>query len=829
MDYLRSLGTVLVNKSGLNLPFSLGPTVSSLDGICTLYDGTKRDDGSPVSVFEYDFSQKKNLEPLAKNALRKLRTTRHPDVLKYIDAVESDSTIFIMTERVRPLQAVLDSWSLKGSKEREDWLLWGLHRVSVALAFLNDPCASTHGNVRTTSVFISPSGEWKLGGLEVLSNPSDDAAVLYNLGGLLPNAMTWAAPEVKKNGWSSLKQGDPSAADAYSLGLLINAVFNPTNHPPPTAHPPHPPPTAASRGEIPTAIFPLVKNLLNPSNKARWSPKRFLDAGMADSGFFSSNRLVQVCSALDNFTLGSESEKNALLRNLNESADSFPPEFAMHRILPSLLKALEFGGASAATMLPLVIKFGKNVSSDEYQNTLVAPLVKLFASPDRGTRMALLDQLPEYVEKLDKKTVDKIFPHLQTGFSDTVALIREATVKSVILLAPKFSDRVLNNDLLRHLAKMQTDPEASIRTNTCILIGRLGPTLGYNTKKKVLVPAFTRAIKDTFVHARVAGLMAFMATIDCFDAEDLATKVIPNLSSAMIDKEKLVRDQAFKAMDLFIKKLESHAATMPETAISDVNDKLAAITGAAPQDGTLANSAAGAAGALAGWAISSIGKRLAATDMQSAIGGATIDRPTSAPPPEDSRIGNLRPSPLLTSVSAANSTVTTPAVPGFSIKPASRGKGLQLGAHKSSSAVSAALIDQLTEEVAAENDNPWGGDDLMDVNADEDDWSAFEVAPVPVVQPKPTPAFLNGGSTLSSHQTKSPPMARSRSPLVATAVHSQTSSSADQWDSDAASPPTPSAPLTKEERAAEMARRKEERKQRIAMLKEQKKTAAKKS
>ncbi|KAF9017526.1 ARM repeat-containing protein [Hymenopellis radicata] len=784
MDYLRSLGTVLVNKSGLNLPFSLGPTVSSLDGICTLYDGTKRDDGSPVSVFEYDFSQKKNLEPLAKNALRKLRTTRHPDVL--------NPQYSSMTERVRPLQAVLDSWSIKGSKEREDWLLWGLHRVSVALAFLNDPCASTHGNVRTTSVFISPSGEWKLGGLEVLSNPNDDAAVLYTLGGLLPNAMTWAAPEVKKNGWSSLKQ-------------------------------------AASRGEIPTAVFPLVKNLLNPSNKARWSPKRFLDTGMADSGFFSSNRLVQVCSALDNFTLGSESEKNALLRNLNESADSFPPEFATHRILPSLLKALEFGGASAATMLPLVIKFGNNVSSDEYQNTLVAPLVKLFASPDRGTRMALLDQLPEYVEKLDKKTVDKIFPHLQTGFSDTVAVIREATVKSVILLAPKFSDRVLNNDLLRHLARMQTDSEASIRTNTCILIGRLGPTLGPRTR-------VYSCYQGHFCTRRVAGLMAFMATIDCFDAEDLATKVIPNLSSAMIDKEKLVRDQAFKAVDLFVKKLESHASTMPETAISDVNDKLAAITGAAPQDGTLATSAAGAAGALAGWAISSIGRRLAATDMQSTIGGATIDRPTSAPPPEDSRIGNLRPSPLLTSVSAANSTVSSPAIPGFSIKPASKGKGLQLGAHKSSSAVSAALIDQLTEEVAAENDNPWGGDDLMDVNADEDDWSAFEVAPpAPVVQPKPTPAFTNGGSTLcewtskSSHKTKSPPMARSRSPLVTASVQSQASSSADQWDSDVASPPTPSAPLTKEERAAEMARRKEERKQRIAMLKEQKKTAASKS
>lgn len=99
----------------------------------------------------------------------------------------------------------------------------------------------------------------------------------------------------------------------------------------------------------------------------------------------------------------------------------------------------------------------------------------------------------------------------------------------------------MNNDLLRHLAKMQTDPEPSIRTNTCILIGRLGPTLGYNTKRKVLVPAFTRALKDPFVHARVAGLMAFMATIECFDADELAGKVIPNMAFAMIDKEKYDR------------------------------------------------------------------------------------------------------------------------------------------------------------------------------------------------------------------------------------------------------------------------------------------------
>ena len=96
----------------------------------------------------------------------------------------------------------------------------------------------------------------------------------------------------------------------------------------------------------------------------------------------------------------------------------------------------------------------------------------------------------------------------------------------------------MNNDLLRHLAKMQADQEASIRTNTCILLGRLGPSLGYHTKKKVLVAAFAKALKDPFVHCRVAALMALMATVECFEIDELASRVIPNMAFALIDREK---------------------------------------------------------------------------------------------------------------------------------------------------------------------------------------------------------------------------------------------------------------------------------------------------
>jgi SCY1-like protein 1 len=82
-------------------------------------------------------------------------------------------------------------------------------------------------------------------------------------------------------------------------------------------------------------------------------------------------------------------------------------------VLPSLISALEYGGAAAAAIIPLVLQIGQNVSTEEYATIILSPLVKLYASPDRGTRMALLDNLSEYYEKLDNKmVVDKIWPNL---------------------------------------------------------------------------------------------------------------------------------------------------------------------------------------------------------------------------------------------------------------------------------------------------------------------------------------------------------------------------------------------------------------------------------
>lgn len=47
-----------------------------------------KEDGSPCSVFTFDISSNNSRTPLARNAVRKSRTLRHPGVIKVLDTIE---------------------------------------------------------------------------------------------------------------------------------------------------------------------------------------------------------------------------------------------------------------------------------------------------------------------------------------------------------------------------------------------------------------------------------------------------------------------------------------------------------------------------------------------------------------------------------------------------------------------------------------------------------------------------------------------------------------------------------------------------------------------
>lgn len=716
MNFFNSLTSAVVNagqaalsssNSVPSLPqYSVTDAISSyVSPIWTLHDGVKKDDQSLVSIFSFEStstSQNRALLPLARNALRKLRALRHPNILKFLDGTETDTSIWIVTEHVHSLAVALQE-----NQVAEESKLFGLLHISTALAFLNKDGASVHGNLRPQSVWITQGSEWKLGGMEMCTRVDDDAGVLWSTSGaLMPDANAFASPEVKKSGWAILKENDPSALDAYHLYLFLYTVFN-GPLPPNFSSTPLP----QTRGSIPATLFPSYRRLANPLPRARLKTPIFLELGLApetstSGGWWPSNRLVKLSSALESFSLASESEKSSLVRLLREAAGNLnqplPDEFLKYKVLPSLVRAFEFGGAGPQ-LLPLILMLAKELPEKEYNGTVMQPLIRMFATPDRAMRMVLLEGLDKFADKLTSKdVVEKIWPHLLTGFGDLVPVIREATVKSILLIAPKLSDRILNNDLLRHLAKTQTDAEPGIRTNTCILLGRLAKFLQLSTARKVLVPAFARALRDPFVHARIAGLMALMATVECYEKEDLAGKVIPAMSICLVDREKAVRDQGYKAIDMFIKKCEALSANMPDTAVIETGPPSAAVQAVSLNQPGLALNAAGAAGALAGWAFASVSKKLSAAELQAPIDRANpISSPSSPQPPN---------------VPVLNGNGFNGARPNHVHH--LEAPNLQRSASESSSIPGGF---ELSEEDERED---WGGD-LMDVNDDEGDWDEF--------------------------------------------------------------------------------------------------------
>jgi SCY1-like protein 1 len=100
---------------------------------------------------------------------------------------------------------------------------------------------------------------------------------------------------------------------------------------------------------------------------------------------------------------------------------------------------------------------------------------------------------------------------------------------------------------------------------------------------------------------------------------------------------------------------------------------------------------------------------LATSELQSTISAPIPDRPTSALAVNHSSSPAFNPS-----ASTPSNTIGK-----------GRPKGMQLGGSKAVNSTAGWALEAAAEADSGETVNPWGNDDLMDVNADQDDWSGF--------------------------------------------------------------------------------------------------------
>lgn len=97
---------------------------------------------------------------------------------------------------------------------------------------------------------------------------------------------------------------------------------------------------------------------------------------------------------------------------LDDLSEDFPEDYFKMKVLPELLKSVEFGGGGPK-VLGAILKIGAKLTQEEYNSKLTPVVVRLFGNPDRALRVCLLDNLPLMIDNLTQKVVnDRIFPQM---------------------------------------------------------------------------------------------------------------------------------------------------------------------------------------------------------------------------------------------------------------------------------------------------------------------------------------------------------------------------------------------------------------------------------
>jgi hypothetical protein len=334
---------------------------------------------------------------------------------------------------------------------------------------------------------------------------------------------------------------------------------------------------------------------------------------------------------------------------LPEMLGSLPKKNCKFRILPQLINAIKYGSGGSKAIIP-IFQIGEMMTQEEFKEDFIPKILDLFESSDRTVRVNLLKNLGTIMPHLTVDHVEqRVYPHVAKGFRDSSPILREMTVKSMIEIVPKLSENTVTENVVRYLWALQGDKEPAIRTNTIIALGKLARNFNEKTRKRILLAAFARSLKDPFVHSRVACLKALVSTKDLYTPAELAIKALPAVTPLAVDPNKGVRDLAFQCIHAFLEVLSATSNSTNFENSSGIDPVGPNQSGVSESGGDHSHSSTGANGVsihtggtnqndagYLGWAVSSVSslKSKIVGEQQSNIGADINIKKTVQPQPQ---------------------------------------------------------------------------------------------------------------------------------------------------------------------------------------------------
>ncbi|ORY06492.1 hypothetical protein BCR34DRAFT_32942 [Clohesyomyces aquaticus] len=540
--------------SNISSNYTIDPKPSSYSGPWKIFDAKKKSTGKPASVFVFE---KKSLEPQGGGSLggrsgasalkrahdevierlkkeaSSLARLRHPSILELAEPVEETrgGGLMFATE---PVTASLAGLLLEkdeqekaggvggrrsryvieesdGQKRRRELeideleIQKGLLQIAKGLEFLHESAGLVHANMTPDAIFINAKSDWKISGLG-FSTPPENSTKPTSVAPISLSEVLHHDPRLPRYVQLNLDYSSPDfvvdgnvtpAADMFSLGLLIIALYNSPHRSPLEFNGSQSSYKRAfsSSSSVPSKSNNFMSSQALPRDVMNGvldrlitrRPAQRIDAREFQQAQYFDNILVSTIRFLDSLPAKTPNEKSQFMRGLPKILNQFPKSVLEKKVLPALLEEMK-DRELLALVLQNVFKIIQTLTSGKraFTEKVIPRLREIFLSTAPANKGAApeRDSLKE---------------------SGLMILLENMNIAAENSGGKDFKDNIL--PILHHALESPTHSlvDASLRTLPTVL-----PILDFSTVKNELFPVIATVFaKTSSMGIKIRGLEAF--------------------------------------------------------------------------------------------------------------------------------------------------------------------------------------------------------------------------------------------------------------------------------------------------------------------------------
>ncbi|RMD44686.1 hypothetical protein DV735_g396, partial [Chaetothyriales sp. CBS 134920] len=507
-------------SSNISSNYDVSKQPAATAGPWTIFDAKKKSTGAQASVFvlkretldqaggqfgaRTSATSIRKMQDIVVDRLKKeasiLARLRHPSILQLVEPVEETrgGGLIFATELVQcSLAGALaqqdrgssslasdgaSSRATRGIELDELERQKGFLQVAKGLEFLHDSAKLVHANLTPDAIFINAKSDWKISGLGFAGPPDNVEATPANPPISLSEVLQHD-PRVPRFVQLDLDYTSPdfvldsnvtSAADMFSLGLVLLACYRTPHRSPIEAHGnpstykkicssvstvPNPSNNYLSGNSLPLELSQTLARVL-----ARRPAQRLSASEFQQSQYFD-NVLVNTMRFLDDLPAKNALEKSQFMRGLGRILPQFPNSVLSKKVLSALLDELKDRDLLALILqntfaIVRLVPDGKDIMTDSILPRLRETFLSKAKSEetDKSKEAGLLVVLENIQLVADKCTAkqfkDDLLPIIHVALESSTHSLTDAALQTVPTVLPLIDFSTVKHDLFPVVAKV---------------------------------------------------------------------------------------------------------------------------------------------------------------------------------------------------------------------------------------------------------------------------------------------------------------------------------------------------------------------------------------